>query len=460
MTNPLENPAVANQCTYLLYSLTSSNLVGGNAVPICIGEVPFQSVTFTQLLNAPGSFSGTLNFLDPNLRDLGGTGIGPGQLIQPGKTALFIDYQGTLVWGGIIQVVNYQRSTASAVPIQGKEFFSYFTQRIQAQDYTNPTAVGSQASYAQFGTAADPMNIAASVVFDAVFNPSLTHTAYGALGANGFQGGVFKAPYIDSTPGAGPFPLGIAANGVPINVYDGQPDITDTPGEYQITLSLPLTQYQTIDTIITNLSQMGYPAGFDFAIDVAYNGSGYPVLTLNLNNPRRGVTGLPNLVVITTGSTDDYSYPQDSTQQATFVQGTGSGAGQISASAFNNQPCNDGWPLLESVTSYANVSALNALAAMVTGDVQAQCWPVTTPTVTIPTFGDPAITEFKMGDDVRWIVEPPNDNSPTDDRFPYGQDSVWRIISVSHQIADQGISWSTLTLNVPPETSAAAQPPT
>jgi hypothetical protein len=423
----LENPADPNQLTYLLFDLMSQD---GNGNPLLLAEVPFQNVSFSQLLNSAGSFTGSLNFLDPSLKKLG-----LGKIIQPGRTALFVDYQGVLLWGGIIWTVNFARSTADAVQIQAKEFWSYFAQRLQAVGYGNPNPSGGHPSWTSTaGGAGDPMQIAKTIVQDAIGVGASTPLTMGAsaFGPNGFQNGVWGAH--------GPFPLTITKNGT-------------TPTADYVVVSYPITQAQTVDSLVANLSQLGFPIGFDYAIDCQYNANGYPMLTLNLSYPRRGRLYDQNAVTIVTTAAHDYSYPQDSTQQAINIVATGSGVGQMQASLSNPAPTADGWPLLEKVNSYSNVSTQNQLNALVKGDLQIQSWPVTTPTLTIPIFGDPAPYEYLIGDDIRWIIEP-------DERFPNGIDSAWRIVQLNYAVADAGISTVSMVLNMPPTDGLGVFPPT
>jgi hypothetical protein len=384
-----------NPITYLLYDLMTGNL---------LAEMPFTSVTLSQRLNVPGQFQGSLNFLDTRIRNLM-----PGQVILPGRTALFVDYLGSLIWGGIIWTKNFARSTAGGVPIAGKEFWSYFVNRVQAADYTNPT-------WTNFAGYADPMVIAAQVISDAVASTG------SALG-----------------PTTG-FPL-------TINQNNG----IGTPGEYWIVQSYPYTQLQTVDTIIGDLASMGYNVGFDYGIDVAYNSLGVPTLALNMSYPRRGRIASVSSVTVVTESSSDYTYPEDATQMATSIYATGAASGQ-NAIVSNPGPITAGWPLLELVNSYTNISVLTTLTEVAQGDLNTQSWPITTPQVTIPMFGDPAPFEYLIGDDIRWIIEP-------DERFPNGLDYYWRIAGIDWKVADEGQSTAMLTLNIPPGTGAP-EPPT
>lgn len=399
---PLQG-STANQLTYTTYDLMTGTL---------LEELPFQQVTFTQRLNIAGEFTGALNFLDTRLRNLS-----PGQVLQPGRTALFIDYAGVIIWGGIIMTVNFQRTTAGSVQVRGKEFYSYFANRVQAKDYTNPTwPVTTVAGVSACG---DPMVIAATVVTDAL---SISNSAMNP---------------------SGPFPLTINQNnGVP------------TPAADWVAVSYPITQLQTLQTIVDNLCQMGYGAGFDHAISATYNSSGYPTLAWNLSYPRSGRLANASSVVVVTQAANEYTYPQDATQQANLIWATGSGSGGARQSASNPSAISAGWPLLEKVNSYSNITSSTVLTQVAQEDLAKQSYPVTVPTVKIPMFGDPLPFMYQIGDDIRWIIE-------SDERFPMGVDYNWRIVGIDWKPSDEGLSIVQFTLNLPPVSgSLVPEPPT
>ncbi len=394
-----------NPITYLLFDVMTGDM---------LAELPFTGVTWSQRLNTPGTFSASLNFLDPKVRKLF-----PGQIIQPGRTALFIDYAGHLLAGFLIWTVNFQRSSADAVPIQGKEFWSYFASRVQAADYTATWAAGG-----------DPMAIAAQVISDALATTdpvtSLPDSAFG------------------STTG---FPLAINQNnGSPT------PGGTGPTGDWVVE-TYPLSSIATVDSIVTSLTAMGYGVGFDYAIDVAYSTSGVPTLKLNMAYPRRGRLANVDSITIVTTATHDYSYPQDATSQGSTIHGTGSG----SAIALTQYvpgpitPTSEGWPRLEQVVSYTNILSADVLAAVVDEDLTMQAYPITVPTLIMPLFSDPDPTAYALGDDVRWIIEP-------DERFPDGNDSDWRIVGLDYAITEEGVSTVTLTFNLPPSATISAPP--
>lgn len=396
-----------NPFAFLAYDIMTGNL---------LEEVPLKNVSVQQRLNTPGTLQGEVDLLDPAVRNKG-----LGQLLQPGRTAIFMDWDGFLLFGGILWTVDFARSKGDSVPIRCQDFGSYFGSRVQAKDYTNPPAAVHGVTtpftgWTNFGNLADPMVIAAKVVTDAL----AVHGSALAAGTG--------------------FPL-------TINQNNG----TGTPFGEWVVVSYPATQEQSVLTIVSTLASMGYAAGFDYQFDVAWNGS-TPAVTMNMGYPRIGRIASASSVIIDTQRAVDYSYPQDATQMATTVYGIGSGAAIVQAALSNPAPITAGWPLLEQVAQFSNVTSYWTLAAGILGVLGQHSWPVTTPSVTIPLLGDPSPSDYQVGDDVLWVV-------PPDERFPNGMQSYWRIVGVDYKIADEGMSTATLTFNVPPTTSAT-EPPT
>src|SRR5262249_46351678 len=122
------------------------------------------------------------------------------------NTALFVDFAGHLIWGGILWTSSYDSSDPQKLLKMGAtEFGSYFQSRLQADDYSATWAAG-----------ADPMLIAEQICED-------------ALAKGTVMGGIT----LKLSPAGG----------------EGGPQITPT---------YPGTALQTVDSIVSILSQMGY----------------------------------------------------------------------------------------------------------------------------------------------------------------------------------------------------------
>ena len=368
---------------------------------VALDALPYVACQFGQTLNAPGSWTGSLPIADPSVRSLAYLDSS-----RTGRTLLCVDLGGVLVWGGIIWTRRYQES-AKRLQVGAMEIGSYFAQRLQALDYST-----------SFSAGADPMTIAKTVLTDA--------TAVSTI-----AGGIT----VTLNPAGG----------------SGQ----------TVAASYPGTQLQTIESIVSNLSQMGYTLGFDYSFDVAYlPGTKTPGVTMNIWYPRQGRTAAASQIVITNKDSLDFTYDEDSTKQANEITETGSGTGglqpvKVSAST-------SGYPLLQTAISHADVNDLGILSNMAFGDLEQLCWPVTTPTITLPVPTPDPVTgvvapehlglgQFGLGDDLIWRIDPvAGGGENTSPRFPNGMNFEWRITNWTVVVPEAGVPTLVFDLSIPP----------
>lgn len=88
------------------------------------GELPVESFRFSETLNAPGSFSGTLA-LDP---DDGPVPIVTDQTLSPWRTAVWVERDGSLVWGGPVITLDADVES-NALTVGAEGFHAYFRRR-------------------------------------------------------------------------------------------------------------------------------------------------------------------------------------------------------------------------------------------------------------------------------------------------------------------------------------------
>lgn len=89
-------------------------------------EMPFENVSFGDVLNAPGSFSGTLPL---SVKDRTGFEKVTRANLDPGRTALYVERDGVLVWGGIIWTASADEGNFT-LTIGAEGFWSYFRHRL------------------------------------------------------------------------------------------------------------------------------------------------------------------------------------------------------------------------------------------------------------------------------------------------------------------------------------------
>lgn len=363
--------------TYLVADLRT------NAI---LAELPLREVSFSQDLNSAGSFHGILPLGDPRLASLD-----PAGSTQPGRTALYVDRDGALVWGGIIWTRRYTvhrgrghelaSKTSSdvsgghvrshAFELEGTEFFSYFGRRL----------ISDSLAYSN----TDPLVIVRNL---------LTYAAGKTGGDIGIN--------LDST-----------LSGLSITrTYDG---FAMTP----------------IDQAINLLSSE--TPGFDFGIDCQYDANGTPQKYLHLGYPRRGqIAAQTGHVFDFPGNISDYVWPEDATSMAVTIINTGAGnnVSQLQSTASAPGLLDAGYPLLESTRAYADVSLQATLDSRTQAELLIRDNPVVIPELQVRADREPFLGSYITGDDVRVRIA-------GDPRFPSksdgspGLDSFYRLTGIT-----------------------------
>ena len=335
-------------------------------------ELPLTAVTFGQELNTAGPFSGKLmmsgyNSVAYDIQDY----------TIPGRTAIYVDRDGSIVWGGVLWSRSYD-STTQSVTFSGREFESYFERRRINFNYNT-----AQVSQDQL------------LVVQNLFN-----TVQGAAGSNTNIG------------------LIVPTNTSGINV-------TKTYNYFDFK---PLTE------AVYELSKSA--TGFDWNIDVNYDSSYNIVKTLDLSYPRRGTQYDPNnpyaLTLDFPGNIISYTYPEDGLNIANTVYGLGAGQniGKLVSTQQDSTNLANGWPLLEDTISYTDYDYQPLLDSLTYAQLQAVKNPVVVMTVTMPTYVEPILGAYRTGDDFRIRI--------TDDRFPNGIDIVRRLSKYDVTVGDNG----------------------
>lgn len=349
-----------------------------------IAELPLTNVTYGQNLNEAGSLSGNLLLSDSRINTFLGTGSSnPVDVCTtPGQTAIYVDRDGVLVWGGIIWSRSYD-SRSQMLEIGAKEFESYFGRRRITSDQV-------------FDEGTDQFTIV-HVLVDAIQS-----AAHGDIG-------------IDTST------IGTCGQG-----------IADV---------LPILEYEhrnLLDTII-DLSRQGPPYGFDFHIDVAYDGTGSPTRTLRLFYPHKSSPYAANTASYPTlefpGSIVSYQFPEDGSSMANVVYafGPGTNEGQYIHTAYGT---NIGFPLLEDVITYSQIPDPRIVDQLADAEVEARHVPVTTMSAVwspqiVPATGaaaGPGLSEFSIGDQFRIRI--------SDSRFPAGVELSRRLSQFDVQVGD------------------------
>lgn len=367
---------MATQYRYLFADLITNDI---------LAELPLTGVNFTQVLNSPGSFSGRI--LGSDARELG---YDITASTEPGRTAIYVDRDGVLIWGGIIWLRTWN-SDRQTFEFSAREFLSYFERR----RITDTTVYENE----------DQLYIAQNLIDLAQAVPG------GDIGLN-----------------------------VPSNTSGVL--VTRVYFDYE---------RKDVSGAIKDLSNQ--QDGFDVNVDVAYNNFLEPSKYLRTDYPQRGITydaSNPEALVFEfPGNIVAYEWPDDGAQIANTMYGIGPNSNEAKILATATSPTDqiaNGWPLLEDTASYTDQYDPDILYQQTLGEVTARQVAVVTPRVIIPAYASPVLGSYKTGDECLLRI--------TDDRFPnngsgYGLAQVFRIVAISVEPGEDGPERVTLTLTLP-----------
>jgi len=340
-------------------------------------ELPLFGVSFNRELNTAGSFSGQILLSDSRSinYDIDASTI-------PARTAIYVERNGVLVWGGILWSRSYD-STMQIMSFTATEFESYFTHRRIAVDY-------------------DFVDVDQLTACQTIVN-NLQALPNGNIGVT----------------------VGTETSGVLIvkSIYD-----------YELK---PCLEF------IYELSKG--QNGFDFNIDVAYGLGNAFTKTLKMDYPRRGtpysLTNPDEIMLEFPANVIAYTYPEDGGRTTNTLYGVGGGRGEDALIVLKQDASQlaTGWALLENSVSYTDYDDPDLLGSITQGNLNAMVYPVVVATVTFPTDTlDPVYGTYNTGDDVRLRI--------TDDRFPNTLDIIRRISSIAFNVGDNGADLVTLSL--------------
>jgi len=342
-----------------------------------LAELPITGVNFTQQLNTSGTFTGHLLLSGVNAVDLN---VSAGTI--PGRTAIYVDRNGILVWGGVLWNRQYN-STSQTLTFQAREFESYFERRkiTTTQVFNNVDQL----------TIANTLINQAQLVTNGNIGVVTTPTTSGVLVSRTYYGYELK------------------------NVYSALQDLS-----------------KQLD-------------GFDFNILVAYDGGGNPTKRLVLSFPKSGTTYSPTslsapVFQFPSGNMIEYEYPEDASIAANtiYALGAGSNEGKLIATANDPALLAAGFPLLEQEANYSDITDATMLASLATGQIKATAYPPTTLRVVAPPSQNPEFGTYVIGDECRIII--------TDNRFPETLDAIYRLVALSVTPGEDGPERITLTL--------------
>jgi len=311
----------------------------------------------------------------------------------PGRTAVYIDRNGQLVWGGVLWQREYT-SNDQVIKLTAREFLSYFERR--------RITTGSG-------------------------------TAYGALAYTGIDQLQIAQALISNAQGATSGNIGL--------LYNQDPGSTNVSG---ITLSRVYYNYE-VKTVFNAISDLSKQVnGFDFEISVYYDGGGNPAKSFNTYYPRSGDTYNstdPNAFVFELGGNiAEYDYLEDGSKAINqiYALGAGSNEGKLISIYADSTKLAAGWALLEDQANYSDITDPTVLSGLATGQVTAVSYPPITLKIVAPPYVNPTYGSYEIGDEVRVRI--------TDPFFPNGYDAIFRIIGLTVVPGEDGPERITLTV--------------
>jgi hypothetical protein len=322
--------------TYLVADLRTGTI---------IDELPLAGVSFDKKLNDIGSFRGQLYVTDPAIRDRE-----PRLLTEPGRTAIYVNRDGELLWGGIIWTTRYV-AASGVLEIGAADFLSYFDHRfVLHPDLT------STISY----TDVDQIVIARRILEI----------------AQSHDGGNMDLTFI-----------GTQSSPVTRTVLYGPSEL------------------KPVAEALRDLANA--EDGFDFTVDVRYDVTGEPERVVRFGHPRIGQPGQPHVWEYG-ANLIDYTWPRDASSMVTrlIAQGTADDNAPLMSIASDNAAHRAGWPLLEDA-SQVDAKTVAELAAHARGELAARRRPVVLPELTVRADLDPVVGTYSVGDDVRIIIDDP-----------------------------------------------------
>lgn len=346
-----------------------------------IGELPLDSVSFSSVLNGAGDLSASVPLIG---RDAARAALAA---TIPERTALYVERDGVLVWGGIIWTRTFRKS-ARAVSVQAAEWWSYLRR----------LPLRSDLSFA----GVDQLEIARQIV----------QTVLGYTGAD-----------IGLSYGA------------------------ETSGRLRTRTYAAFERKQAAEAVEQLADVID---GFDFSVEVGW-GTTAPTRTLSLSFPRRGRSNVETVPVFELGKNlIDYEVLDDGTQSARLVDviGAGDGPATLIGSATDTASIDAGFPLTVDTIAEKDITVRSTIDARAAAAVAAraatpQFWSI----VVDANDPDGPFGSWITGDDCRIRIDD-DERFPRLADGSAGYDATHRIIGWQIRLDDSG---ETLAVTVGPK---------
>lgn len=355
---------------------------------VLLAELPLSGVSYGYELNGVGKLTGTIPYNSETLP------LDPETASRPGRTAVYVDRDGVLVWGGIVWT---RQDTTGGKSIQAAEFLSYYQHRYVKKTLSTDTSLLIDPAYVDSGGQrlySDQQHVVWSLLRYA------RDQTGGSIG-------------IDLNP------LATSATGITrVATYAGY----ERPEIYKSIVDLAASD-----------------DGFDFGVEVGWTSAANNQAPTRYRRarawyPRRGRSAAESGLVFSKGggygSILSYDWPEDGTSLVTEMSGLGAGTGEakIVKTATASDLIASGWPLLEGVASYDGVVDEAQVQGMTNADLDALSQSVVQPTFEVSADTDPQFGSYSVGDEGLFVIDP-------EAQSPSGREGVLRIISIENTSA-------------------------
>jgi hypothetical protein len=306
-------------------------------------ELPVFGTFFSRILNQAGSatFSFGLDSTDfPNNVVLEAT--------EPGKTCLYIDRGGSLVWGGPIWSRTYQ-SQAKVLSYTAQTFESYLNRQFIEEDlnFTN----------------ADQRDILLSLI-----------------------------EHMQEKPFAN------------INLITPTLGAWETPGIAR-TVELKRSQVWSYKRAVEYLIE--YHLGFDWSIEVRYGPGRVPQRLVTVDNELGSGLATTQLVFDYPGNIKNYYFPENASRASTTTIGVGAGddEGKLLSKATDEDLYELGYPDLQTTYDNQDVSIQSTLDSQTLHAQSLNRVPISVPTFELQPDQTPEIGSWNIGDHARFDIQ-------------------------------------------------------
>lgn len=304
-------------------------------------ELPLYGVSLGRVLNKSGNatFSfklGTGTYDDVDVIE--GT--------APGRTCLYVERNGALVWGGVVWSRTWQEQSLS---------FQYTGQTFESFPFKQPILTTFER------TNTDQRNILRDLISTMQTDP------YANIGI------VIPSAFADNI-----------TRSVTFNDFEAW------------------TFGKAIDYMIN------YADGFDYTIEVRYGASGNPEKALITNDELGLPLETTGLVFDYPGNIKNYWYPENASRGATSVQGIGAGQGVTMKKTplIKNQVLlNNGYPNLTEHYTNKDISDIDTLTNQATAYLIQKSVPITVATWELNPEMEPEFGSYGLGDYARMEIE-------------------------------------------------------